>query len=195
MKVLIIDCFHWLGFHLTTKYLDEGFSVTGVDTLMEPRREFLCDFVGRNANFILQDDLKKLNEPSSFSLMYSFSESTQFLSHKQQKGKRIRIFEKESRLVFEDDTSFQGKTIFAPHVIGPWMEQSEFARKSTFDNVLYVEDFVNWLFQEKWNDLDNTFIDLRKDMDQKTMNTSIPSEQAIQKVQEHIDKFTAYYRL
>lgn len=52
MKVVIENCFHWLGFHLTGTYLDKGYSIIGIDPLDDPKKEFLYDFFGRNSEFI-----------------------------------------------------------------------------------------------------------------------------------------------
>jgi len=56
MSVYIEDCFHWIGYHLVTVLLEEGWIVYGRDRLDAPNREHLSMFVGRNSHFSLLDD-------------------------------------------------------------------------------------------------------------------------------------------
>src|SRR5699024_11747942 len=51
MIFLVENCFHWLGFHIINRLLDNGYQVDGMDDLDTDKKEHLSMFVGRNELF------------------------------------------------------------------------------------------------------------------------------------------------
>ncbi|MFD1360175.1 hypothetical protein [Lentibacillus salinarum] len=51
MVLLIENCFHWIGFHVTNYLLEKGFEIDGIDDLNTAKKGHLSMFVGRNESF------------------------------------------------------------------------------------------------------------------------------------------------
>lgn len=60
MAILVVHCFHWLGFHITNYLLENGEEVDGIHVASAQAREHLAAFFGRNSQFqLVEFDHKK----------------------------------------------------------------------------------------------------------------------------------------
>ncbi|WP_010093623.1 hypothetical protein [Ornithinibacillus scapharcae] len=55
MKILIQNCFHWIGYHYVNYFLEKGMVVKGVDQINTNKKENLYMLVGRNSSFELME--------------------------------------------------------------------------------------------------------------------------------------------
>ncbi|RYG72582.1 hypothetical protein EU245_09605 [Lentibacillus lipolyticus] len=51
MIYVVKNCFHWIGYHIVNRLLEEGCQVNGMDDLSTEKKENLMMFVGRNEQF------------------------------------------------------------------------------------------------------------------------------------------------
>ncbi|ARI78038.1 hypothetical protein [Halobacillus mangrovi] len=51
MMITVSPCFHWIGYHISTGLLQEGFEVVGIDRMDDLLCDHLYMYVGRNSNF------------------------------------------------------------------------------------------------------------------------------------------------
>lgn len=60
-NILIINCFHWIGYHIADSLLEQGRSVDGMDCIDSKQKDHLSMFFGRNDLFsmINQHDLSQ----------------------------------------------------------------------------------------------------------------------------------------
>lgn len=85
--VCVEDCFHWIGFHLVTAFLEEDWIVYGKDPLHSPDREHLSMFVGRHSDFSLLDDKEDKRMFPHIELM----ENQTGISLTKEEGKKVAI--------------------------------------------------------------------------------------------------------
>ncbi|TCT22431.1 hypothetical protein EDD68_10978 [Melghiribacillus thermohalophilus] len=195
MKVVIENCFHWLGFHLTGTYLDKGYSIIGIDPLDDPKKEFLYDFFGRNSEFIFFDRFDAIRcHPDQEFLIYRFPPASGCMPGKKGKTESVRITDEDFASQPEPDDG--GIVIQAPNVIGPWMDQKDFVKKSKKNNIIYVDDFINWVYFQRWRKEGQKWITTRhNDEYRKIIHVTIDREEAVKKVEKHIQSFPSYYEL
>ncbi|GAB4073950.1 hypothetical protein GCM10028778_14530 [Barrientosiimonas marina] len=60
--LLVENCFHWIGFHITRHLLEKGYSIDGVDDLETEKKEHLSLFVGRHNAFRHYQTMSELSE-------------------------------------------------------------------------------------------------------------------------------------
>ncbi|KHE69462.1 hypothetical protein [Halobacillus sp. BBL2006] len=51
MMITVSPCFHWVGYHISTGLLQEGYEVIGIDGMDDLLSDHLYMYVGRNSNF------------------------------------------------------------------------------------------------------------------------------------------------
>ena len=51
MTICIVNCYHWIGFHLANEFLEMGQEVIGIDQADTDFKENLAMFLGRNSAF------------------------------------------------------------------------------------------------------------------------------------------------
>jgi|SRR5699024_9761179 len=51
MTTVVINCFHWIGFHFVEKLLEQGVKVIGVHEKQTDQTSFLAMFFARNSSF------------------------------------------------------------------------------------------------------------------------------------------------
>src|SRR5699024_12016099 len=131
MIFLVENCFHWLGFHIINRLLDNGYQVDGMDDLDTDKKEHLSMFVGRNELF------------------------RHITSRERNTDYDISIQVDECKLVLEKEHPI---TIKLPLIFGEWMPmnqkglyvQNEFMRfdsKQFLTNAVYVKDVLESLQQ------------------------------------------------
>lgn len=142
MIVKIVNCFHWVGYHLTTHLLEQGFKVHGVDTVDTTKKELFSLFVGRNDRFILDD---KNNNEQSYDVIIEINRQ---LSHQQ--VETIITLKKMPRTNGVRQTC----SIKVPIVIGEWMPKEKIAKITDslqtdvfLNTALRIEDVLAVCFQ------------------------------------------------
>lgn len=60
MKICIINCLQWVGFHLTDHLLNAGHVITGIDRMDDAYKENLAEFMIRNSRFTLLHSVSDL---------------------------------------------------------------------------------------------------------------------------------------
>ncbi|MFB1050074.1 hypothetical protein [Paraliobacillus sp. JSM ZJ581] len=59
---VVVNAFHWIGYHIIEHLLSKGEKVVGVDTLDSDLKTHLLLSVGRNANFTFREDIEDVLE-------------------------------------------------------------------------------------------------------------------------------------
>jgi hypothetical protein len=206
MKVIIENCFDWIGFHLTEKYLNEGFEVCGIDELDE-RKEFLYEMVGRNASFQYCDDMECIDDEMRDATIISIVQNNKDLRELNQNKECYFIL---SGIDHEDINQIEQQNnsyyIYTPKLIGPWMNKQSYDQYSKEDNFeLYIDDFISWLFRLTKTKVKPNVITLQTKKNQRNsqieknsqgLMTLIPTtslDEGRKRVKEHILKYPLYY--
>lgn len=147
MSILVINCFHWVGFHIVNGFLENGEEVDGIDFNPSDETEHLSLFIGRNSQF-QQVDLDVRKEYDTTIIVGDANrldkvKSKQFIkingNKKLEKGNRSFITNIRVDLLF-----------------GKWMPMDErgvynngqhipFDSDLFLTQAVYIEDFVQWL--------------------------------------------------
>lgn len=128
MIVKVVNCFHWIGYHLTNHLLEQGDEVHGVDKIDTDKKELFSLFVGRNNRFTLCN--KNKNQQKNDVTIEINSQ----LSHQQ--NATVIILKKMRRTNSHAETS----SIKVSIVIGEWMPKDEIERLT---NNLQTDAFLN----------------------------------------------------
>ncbi|UOQ43446.1 hypothetical protein MUN89_16190 [Halobacillus salinarum] len=133
MRTTVYQCFHWVGYHLTTCLLQEGYEVIGIDPMYTPLSEHLYLFVGRNSNFqhfYYMEDKEKHVQP----------------------GDKERLVNIQGNLLVIEILSEEASVdhIELPALFGEWMDLEEHSITSKNElrtwieehNALYIGDFL-----------------------------------------------------
>ncbi|QDP39781.1 hypothetical protein [Radiobacillus deserti] len=125
--IVIHNCFHWIGYHLIQKFLEEGYEVTGCDSIQSEKKENLHMFVGRNSHFEFVDTLPE-NRIADNDVIYIDVQSNLLSIQNQQ-----------------NDTH----TINIPMLFGPFMDRDKdgFYEKEnyiSFDSETFQEEAI-WI--------------------------------------------------
>lgn len=147
MSVLVINCFHWIGFQIVSKLLEEGLRVDGIDEEESTLETHLSMFLGRNSLFTLKTN----EEPKSYDTAIIIGTS-QYIN--EINAKRILSINQN-----KDEPSKAGMTmIHVPLLFGEWMPMNEqgmyvgggfipFNENYFLTESVYVKDFTDTLFQ------------------------------------------------
>lgn len=197
MSILIYNCFHWIGYHLTNELLQKGYQVEGFHENMSEQACFLSMFFGRNENF------KEINEKKS-------EYDQVFYIHKKN---QITFLPYEDVIYLTEDETSQksfpksSKVIPLPLLFGEWMEMDDqgvyhldeyisFQSDRFKNRAIYVLDFVDILLKilNENNDHRNEELkDLLLDSLNKIRNNR-PIEDKIQKLLTHYKAYQSFYK-
>lgn len=145
MYIIVGNCFHWIGFHLINRFLEEGFSVIGKDHVDTPKKEFLSMFVARNDSFSLNPINKKEKDHLTIEVCDTDYEN-----------KRENILK-----IIKTGTNHENTEhiVYAPYLIGEWMPAEEIKmneiQKEKLQGAARIEDFVSAIYQ--WVNI-NTYL-------------------------------------
>lgn len=145
MTILIVPCNHWIGYHITSAFLNENVSLDGmIDSSMD---DHLTMFFGRNNQFQLIEQLKK-----SYEACIIVGEFDQI--NKVRADKKL-IIQTEKTLSKE----YENTTIIRPPLLfGEWMPMNDKGlyqkeRFISFDseefrkNALSIDRFTSFVLQ------------------------------------------------
>lgn len=62
MTICITNCFHWIGFHITNRLLEDGYNVDGIADMNTEKEEDLSLMLGRNSMFSLYNSENEIKE-------------------------------------------------------------------------------------------------------------------------------------
>ncbi|MGI8314445.1 hypothetical protein [Halobacillus mangrovi] len=134
MMITVSPCFHWIGYHISTGLLQEGYEVVGIDHMDDLLCDHLYMFVGRNSNF---------------QHFYNHIDKEKHL-HTGPEEWRVNI--EDSLLIIQQgaDKSLT-KRIEMPELYGEWMDLTALNIHSSDglyqwvlkNNGVYISDFVN----------------------------------------------------
>lgn len=65
---IIINAFHWIGYHLVEEILSNGEKVIGVDDKEDKRKEQLSMYIGRNAHFQWYENISDMLDNEKISI-------------------------------------------------------------------------------------------------------------------------------
>lgn len=133
MKVAIVNCFHWVGYHLVEEMLEEGVEVIGIHESNTKQSEFLSMFVHRNSLFT-ETDMIPENVDYTVVIGHTAIDSTRLFT--------IQLIEENIKT---SDMSLHDVTIEIPLLYGEWMPMDE---KGIFVQNKYIS-FTSNIFMEK----------------------------------------------
>lgn len=202
MSILVINCFHWLGFHIISHLLETGEAVDGLHIPSRDSREHLADFVGRNSQFQLLEQAPKQEYENIIII-------GEYPSIDQLKAKRLIMVNGETRSNIHSLITVHANILF-----GEWMpmdlqgiyigekyvsfESDEFLREA-----IYVEDFVQILMTilQSSHLADHIYIRSREVKslvgipEEQIINlrTQTPIKEKIRSLQKHFREFRQWY--
>ncbi|MGM8212664.1 hypothetical protein ACLIBH_07705 [Virgibacillus sp. W0430] len=151
MFVFVNNCFHWVGFHIVSYLLEEGWKVDGRSCSNDKTTDHFHMFLGRNTNFsLVEPDTAQDTYDVAFTVDTSISkiscERHFVLCDKQVKKTAIRNYTKQY-------TFIQLPTLF-----GEWMPMTEegihtnhafipYSSNKFIKEAVYIERFVGSLVQ------------------------------------------------
>lgn len=156
MTNLVLNCFHWIGYHVVDHLLASGEQVDGIDNIDSSKKEHLSMFFARNSLF-KQIQADKRSEYNTIFIIGSIPDTTIKLPAK-------RIIHITSKVGQTTDKSTT--TIYYPLLFGEWMPMNEngftahgeqilFDSEDFLREAIYVKDFVKniLLWNNKSSDL------------------------------------------
>ncbi|MDC3413698.1 hypothetical protein NC797_17520 [Aquibacillus sp. 3ASR75-11] len=155
MTYLVTNCFDWVGFHIVNRLLHDGNEVIGIDKMDTEKKENLALFIGRNSAFRHEEEIGN-NVNDEMTAIYHISDQIERSKELASISARNNInikFSKKSKPFHNDWT-----TIVCPILCGEWMERDDegfywgdeyirFDSRRFDDEVIYIDDFISWLFQ------------------------------------------------
>lgn len=204
VSILLINCFHWIGFHMTNQLLESGYKVDGIDQNSSHQQEQLSMFVGRNSSFSLLDK-QNLNEYRYSIIVGSYSHIEQIqANHTLQMTGSSDTNNQRNQAVIE---------IEMPLLFGEWMPMTEkgiYYRQQfiPFDsprfllNAVYIKDFTNsllqWMESHHLSHVKKVKTTRSNDADLKLENTiylrdNRPIHKQIEHVIDHYKRFKQFY--
>jgi len=193
MYIIVENCFHWIGFHLINRLLEEGFTVIGKDNVDTPKKEFLSMFVDRNDSFSLNPINKKEKNHLIIEVCDTDNNNRESI---------LKIIKPESS---HENTEH---IVYAPYLIGEWMPAEKIKmnerQKEKLQGAASIEDFVSAIYQ--WVNINTYLPSTFRVLSRREKNISnallenfvyLRDNRSIQnefnKVLEHYQKFQTFY--
>lgn len=163
MVVVLFNCFHWVGYHLTRQLLHNGHEVVGVDLIDDTKKEQLYMYVGRNSHF---QHFNTIEERFNH-------------SHHSKDEPKFLISDEAIKVEYEDYSSDDILINFPP-LFGEFMDMEE-KEIDTVDDLkiwilnngaVYIEDFLEAIIHH----LENGELRLQQDVFQNTSREEQPPE-------------------
>ena len=125
MPILVMNCDHWIGFHLVERLLELGYQVHGVAE--EEKDDYLTHFFGRNSRFAFVTSTEEIVYDACF--MISEMKENQTI----QTDQMILI---DDRYQFKKVENKHAHIIRPPLLYGEWMPMTK-------DSVYYADRWIN----------------------------------------------------
>lgn len=206
LSILITNCFHWIGFHFTNYFLEQGYEVEGFHSSLSQKEEYLSMFIGRNSSFHMNSDV----EEKQYDIAIH-----QGASNILNKAKAKQSFVINPSVDF-DSLDQAVVAVYAPLLFGEWMPMTEkgmydnnkfisFQSKLFLQQAIYIDDFIKAFSQ--WMDSSqlpsNIYVYSNKESKEQEMRleNSIfirdngPIEKKLESLISHFKKFKLYYSL
>ncbi|MFC2949931.1 hypothetical protein [Virgibacillus sediminis] len=146
MKILVVNCNHWIGYHIVEELLDQDYSVDGLPD--QEKGGDLLLFFGRNSNFTMLENEAEVSP--SYTTVITI-------------GKVVGSLETKSNRCFSIGEERPGQsakiiTIHPPLLFGEWMPMNEYGilvgeKFIRFDSekfkqeAVYIKDFARAVMQ------------------------------------------------
>lgn len=142
MKIAIINCFHWIGYHLVEVILEEGIEVFGIYASDTEQSDFLSMFVKRNSLFTKAE---KPPEKADYTVVIGHTSNISSCSC---------IIQLSEGNIEPNENSFYDVRIQLPLLFGEWMPMDEkgiyvlnkyisFSSEDFMKKGIYVRDYMN----------------------------------------------------
>lgn len=200
MDFLVSNCYHWIGFHLVNKLLEEGYAVDGI---VHPgfTNDHLSMYLGRNSSF---QEVNSLTDKSYHTTFIVAGEPVE-----RNIGKRV------INLICGDNETDNHVTIKLPLLYGKWMPMDEqgiydgndyvpFDSERFLENALSVESFikslVSWAIQGTLPTDSNQISLNNKKLSNKMMKHAINlhknerMDKQVKQLRDHYQRFKVYYK-
>lgn len=146
MSILVVNCGHWIGYHVVNDLLANDFQVEGI--AISPETEDLLLFFGRNSSFTQID--KPKGKPYDACIIVGAFHTTYNINAK----KMFIIQHEEANRATESEVTF----IRTPFLFGEWMPMDEDGcyRNNEYirfdsdwfkQHAIYIQDFTKVLIQ------------------------------------------------
>ncbi|MBM7571522.1 hypothetical protein [Aquibacillus albus] len=153
---VVLGAFHWIGYQIITRLLDDSYEVIGIDKMESEKKENLSMYIGRNSLFTHVSSSEEMNQL--------------------QKLQQINIlFEIDSSQLFNDRYSLNTETVInldkgrvkassntvdvdLPLLYGEWMPRNDngvyhngqfvaFDSEQFKNEAVYIQDFITCLIE------------------------------------------------
>src|SRR5699024_4142696 len=137
MYIMVENCFHWVGFHLTNFFLEKGISVIGIDCLDTSKKENLSMYLVRNDSFSFHNHKPK-GKKTRLTLKVSDYEEAE------QSKITLKLFKKTNEQITEH-------IIYSPPLIGKWMPSQKINMiengSEKLNEAIWIEDYIAAIYQ------------------------------------------------
>ncbi|WP_047982450.1 hypothetical protein [Ornithinibacillus contaminans] len=202
MKVLITNCFHWIGYHYVNHFLEKGMEVGGIDTIDTEKKEHLSLFLGRNSSFTLLE-----REENTYDIVIQIDDGS-LCSNKT--PKTFMICTKPPKHVKNTNCVL----LYSPMLFGEWMDMTEdgviwneklipFNSKEFQKKAVYIEDFLDATYPIMTGTTilrDLTLISKKNFQDRAVklensiyIRDNVPIEVNVENVKAHFQRFKNLY--
>lgn len=149
MSFLIVNSFHWIGYHIANYLLENGHEVDGFDTLSSSKEEHLSMYFARNDLFSLIASTELQSEYDT--AIFIGNTEVPFCKHIHAQ-KKIKLHQGSA------DHHDKVINVEIPLLFGEWMHMNEngmfrandvipFSSETFLTEAIYIADFVPWLLK------------------------------------------------
>lgn len=197
MATVVVNCFHWIGFHFTEMLIEQGEEVIGVQGSKHEKSDFLSMFVSRNSLFTHKNDMPEKAEkvivigytnkiPKSDTIIQCLT------------GDNTKNVNKESHLCIE-----------IPLLYGEWMPMDKsgiyvdnkhilFTSRQFKEKAVYVKDFIKNCLDSLDGNMKDTKESLSKNQEFILENNPCfrdnrNKNKKVEKLQEHYLRYASFY--
>ncbi|MFD1850057.1 hypothetical protein [Oceanobacillus bengalensis] len=199
MSILVVNCSHWIGFHITEALLGAGNTVEGIP--FDEETDDLLMFFGRNSSFTLSSNIRK--KKYDICIIIGEYDHRAIIN-----ADKIVIINEQKH---DENRDSSTTTIKAPLLYGEWMPMNEkgcyvgeeyitFESDYFKQNAIYIKDFTEGLIQ--WLDsgvLPATFEVKSYNNNEKLDNifyirNNKPVDKKVKKLLEHYHSYKNSYK-
>lgn len=178
MTICVMNCFHWIGFHIVNRLTENGYNVDGIANSSSDREEELSFMLGRNSSFTLYQSENEVKDRQ-------YSDAV--LVHPERKPSPVQSLKTYNFGKAIDDPNPNFTNIDLPMLFGEWMPMDEqgayidgqyieFDSTRFRESAIYIDDFVDCFMQwMKVPDLPRS-ISLTKNRDQEIGEESLEKQ-------------------
>lgn len=206
MSILVVNCFGWVGYHITIELLEAGYLVDGLDQMSTKKHDHLSMFIGRNSSFSFKDE--EHTGSYKYCIMVGSKPHITHLGA----GRIFHISDAPKKASALKHTM----TIEIPMLFGEWMPMNDkgiyyqgtfipFNSSKFLLEAVYIKDFTRSLLQWINTSYMSHMVKVKSvrnkgESDLKLENTIFlrdnrPIQKNIQYVISHYHRFKEYYEL